>query len=312
MCLYTRYVLNPRYKPNKKNKGKPPICTDKRLLYVPIKCGKCMECRKQKQREWVIRLSEEIRSNPKGYFITLTINDESFKELKTCESESENDTATKAIRLFLERIRKKTNKSVKHWCITELGEKNGRIHLHGLFWCNPSLITECWQYGYVFIGRFVNERTIFYITKYMLKVNEHDKNFVGKILTSKGIGSGYTKRLDAKNNRYKENGKTKEQYRLRNGTILNLPQYYRNKIYSENEKAALWIEKQERGYRYIMGEKVMIDDEQTYNNILQYYQRMGINLYGDDPEEWDAQIQRERLRKMKLNRERYRLKNKKN
>ena len=65
----------------------------------------------------------------------------------------------------------------------------------------------------------------------------------------------------------------------------------------------LWIEKQERGYRYIMGEKVFVDDEYTYNNLLSFYQRMGMELYGDDPAEWDANRQRERLRKMRLYRE---------
>ncbi len=75
-------------------------------------------------------------------------------------------------------------------------------------------------------------------------------------------------------------------------------------MYSDEERDKLWIEKQERGYRYIMGEKVFVDNEDSYNNLLEYYQRMGNQLYGDDPEEWDAARQRERLRKMKLYRER--------
>ena len=56
MCLYPTYVKNPKYKPNKKNKGKPPVCKDRRLLYIPTKCGCCIECRKEKQREWRVRL----------------------------------------------------------------------------------------------------------------------------------------------------------------------------------------------------------------------------------------------------------------
>ena len=44
-----------------------------------------------------------------------------------------NEIATKAIRLCLERIRKQTGKSIKHWFITELGhEKTERLHLHGI------------------------------------------------------------------------------------------------------------------------------------------------------------------------------------
>ena len=45
-----------------------------------------------------------------------------------------SDLATKAIRLCLERVRKQTGKSIKHWFITELGhEKTERLHLHGVF-----------------------------------------------------------------------------------------------------------------------------------------------------------------------------------
>ena len=91
---------------------------------------------------------------------------------------------------------------------------------------------------------------------------------------------------------------------MRNGAKIALPEYFRRKLYSDDERDKLWIEKQEKGYRYIMGEKVYIDDENTYNNLLQYYQRMGKDLYGDDPKEWDAARQREKLRKMKLYRER--------
>lgn len=307
MCLYTKYVLNPKYKPNKKNNGKPPVCRDKRLLYVPVKCGRCMECRKQKQREWVTRLSEEIRNDNRGLFVTLTINDENFDKLRENEHEDGNDICTRAVRRFLERIRKDTGKSVKHWAITELGDEKGRYHLHGIFFCDPMLIKKHWQYGFVFIGTWVNEATVFYITKYMMKKNEHDPNFIGKIFASKGIGSGYFKRADAKRNQYQEK-KTNETYRLRNGAKVSLPQYYRNKIYSESDKEKLWIEKQERGYRYIMGVKVNVDDEKTYNQWLEHFQQMGVDLYKDNPDEWDAAKQRERLRKMKLYRERMRSK----
>ena len=263
-----------------------------------------MECRKQKQREWVIRLSEEVR-NEKGYiFVTLTINDECYKLLQKNESENGNDVCTRSIRMFLERIRKETGKSVKHWFITELGGDNGRIHMHGLMKCNADIVKRLWGYGYVFIGSFVNEKTVMYITKYMLKQNKQDRNFIGKVLCSKGIGSGYFRRGDAKNNAFNPNGKTSEVYRLRNGARIALPEYFRRKLYSDEERDKLWIEKQEKGYRYIMGEKVFVDDENTYNNLLEYYQQMGRDLYGDDPKEWDAARQRERLRKMKLYRER--------
>ena len=53
-------------------------------------------------------MSEELRTEPNAYFMTLTISDENYEILKnTYKSEDDNTIATKAIRLTLERIRKK-------------------------------------------------------------------------------------------------------------------------------------------------------------------------------------------------------------
>ena len=61
-------------------------------------------------------MNEELKNNPKAYFITLTINDDNMKKLiKECKSKEENDIATYALRMCLERIRKTYGKSVKHW-----------------------------------------------------------------------------------------------------------------------------------------------------------------------------------------------------
>ena len=82
----------------------------------------------------------------------------------------------------------------------------------------------------------------------MLKIPEKNPEFIGKIMNSKGLGKGYWKSYN-----------TNENYKMPNGAELPLPQYYRNYIYTSEEKEALWLEKQERGYRYIGGEKVFID-----------------------------------------------------
>ena len=40
MCLYTKYITNKKYQPNRKNGFNAPVCEDRRLLLVPAKCGK--------------------------------------------------------------------------------------------------------------------------------------------------------------------------------------------------------------------------------------------------------------------------------
>ena len=87
---------------------------DPRTAYITAACGKCLECRKQKQREWLVRMSEELRTEPNAYFMTLTISNENYEILKNiCKSEDDNTIATKAIRLMLERIRKKNREIYK-------------------------------------------------------------------------------------------------------------------------------------------------------------------------------------------------------
>lgn len=302
MCLYPKLIKNRRYVPNKKNGGIPPQCPDGRLKYVTAACGECMECRQQKQRQWLVRMSEELRQEPNAYFITLTIDDKSYSELSnTYNITDNNEIATKAIRLCLERIRKQTGKSIKHWFITELGhEKTERLHLHGIVWGigTDKLITNKWNYGITFTGFFVNEKTILYITKYMTKIDEKHKDFTGKVLCSKGIGAGYVKRDDAKKHTYKP-GETIETYRLRNGSKINLPIYYRNQLFTEEEREALFLDKIKKGIIYVMGQKVHRDDEEYYLRLLDEGRKTECRLYGYNLQNWEEQKYLSRLKRQK-------------
>ena len=60
MCLNPSFIKNRKYIPNKKNGGVIPPVSDNRVLYVPVGCGVCIECKKQKSRSWQIRLKEDI------------------------------------------------------------------------------------------------------------------------------------------------------------------------------------------------------------------------------------------------------------
>lgn len=303
MCLYPRLIPNPKFKTSKKRGYYKPSQHDSRLNYVPIACGKCYECRKKRAREWKIRLAEEIRHG-KSYFVTLTIDDENLEKIKDeLEIEktkgNENSIATTALRKFLERCRKKTKKSLRHWCVTELGEDNGRIHLHGIFFGEDAvqLIIEKWKYGYVFIGTFVNERTINYITKYMLKDDINNREFSGKVLTSPGIGARYFEREDWKFNRYRGED-TREYYVFRNGAKAMLPRYYREKIYSEEEREKLWIQKLDKGDTWVMAEKCKIDSKE-YKNLLEYHRIRAIQLHGDNEVLWKEKQYWKRLEKQR-------------
>ena len=179
----------------------------------------------------------------------------------------DNAIATMGVRAFLERWRKKYKnmKDLKHWLVTELGG-NGteNIHLHGIIWTTKGLeeIKDRWQWGFIWPRNeeewkknYVGEITVNYVIKYMTKVDMKHKGYIGKVLCSAGIGKGYEETFNGKQNRYNKDG-TYEGYRMKDGRDIGLPIYYRNKIYSEEEREQLWIEKLDKQERWVNGIRI--------------------------------------------------------
>ena len=307
MCLYPKILRNKKYTMNKKNGGVVPPIKDKRTKFVPVGCGKCIECRKQKARNWQVRLTEDLRENKNGKFITLTFNDH---ELRKLESEIkglkgydlDNEVCRLAVRRFTERWRKKYKKTIRHWLVTELGGNNTeRVHMHGIVWTdNVEDLEDKWKYGKIWIGQYVNEKTVNYIVKYVNKIDKKHKEYNSKIFSSKGIGSGYISRRDSERNKYKK-GKTVETYKTRSGIEMALPIYYRNKIYSEEEKELLWIEKLDKNERWVCGVKVDISNGyDEYDELLKRKQKENKRLgYGDDSINWELKKYEQERRNLK-------------
>lgn len=328
MCLYPKLIINRKYTANKKNGGNIPPLPDPRVKYVPIGCQECIECRKQKARSWQARLLEDIRENKNGKFITLTFSNESIKKIyEEIEDglieDIDNRIATYAVRHFLERWRKEYKKSLRHWLVTELGH-NGteNIHIHGIVWTDEPLtkVEKHWQYGFVWKGKeqngqiinYVNEKTINYIVKYIHKQDERHTTFKSKILTSSAIGANYLKRQDHHKNTF-QGRNTNETYRTRTGHKINLPIYWRNKIYSEQEREKLWLNRLDKQERWVRGERIDISKgEQTYLKVLKWHQEINKQLgYGDGTKSWDKE-QYERQRRIMMNEKRIKNANKNN
>lgn len=316
MCLYPKFILNRKYIPNMKNNYKPEQIKDERTKFVPVGCGKCMECKKQKSRGWQVRLHEEIRTPQKAYFVTFSFSDESFIELDKLIDKDiqgyyrENQIVKIAVRRFLERWRKEYKRSLKHWFVTELGQLNTeRIHIHGIIFTTleiinnkniTSLLSDLWKYGNVWIGDYVNEKTINYIVKYIHKIDKLHKEYDAIVLCSPGIGSGYLKRIDSKRNIY--NGSdTNELYVTRSGIKLNLPKYYRNKIYNDKQREKLWLNLLNKNIRYVNKIKIDVsENENDYFKVLEEQRIINKLLgYGDNVKDWERKDYENTLRKLK-------------
>lgn len=304
MCLYPRFIKNKRYqgylnKSPKKGAASAVPCDDYRKLYVPIGCGECYECRRQKAQAWRVRLCEEIKTNKYAYFVTLTFTNEDLIKLGkeyniiTKGNYDPNEIATKATRLFLERWRKKNKKSLKHWLITELGHENTeRIHLHGIifpeFEINNDYLSKIWKYGRTDIGEYCNIRTINYIVKYVTKIDIEHKEFKSVILCSAGLGEQFTKTFSAKQTyKYRPNNSI-EYYTLPNGYKVSLPIYYRNKLYTQKERDQLWTERLDKQIIFVNGIKIDISTEEGqkyYLDLIEEQQKWNTRIgYGST--EW--------------------------
>jgi hypothetical protein len=340
MCLYPQLIENSKYKSNEKNGGVIPRPTDERVLFVPVGCGKCMECKKKKANGWRVRLSEEVRSDKSGKFVALTFSDDSLKELCSRIEKNEvragrllersvnglegynldNEIATIAVRYFLERWRKKYKKSVKHWFVTELGQtKTERIHLHGIMWTNVDGVemSKLWKYGILTIGKrkyfdgkqldwndlgYVGDDSVNYIVKYVHKQDLKHKNYLSKILTSSGIGKGYLDRSNAKGNVYNSE-KTYEVYTARNGNKYSLPIYYRNSIYSDDERERLWLNMLDKEVRFVDGVEIDVSKGlDKYYEALEEARNKNVRLgFGNDEVNWSKRYYESGLRMLKYN-----------
>ena len=267
MCLYPSTIENPKYAKSNKN-GKR--ARDRRLRWIQIPCGHCEECRRAKANEWRVRLMEEVKNNPRdAIFATLTFSEESLKKLEYDEKEP-NKAPQKAISLFRKRWWKKYGTPLRHWLITEMGHDNTRrIHLHGIIWTGltEEQFEKEWGYGWIFFGYEVSEKTINYIVKYVTKRDEVNPEFNGKIFTSKGIGADYINKSSLIKHRYRDKF-TEETYRAASGVRMALPAYYRQKLWTDQERENLRIIKEQQQVKYYNKIPIKVETLEQYKEYV--------------------------------------------
>lgn len=125
----------------------------KRLVYLPVSCGKCENCRKKRNLEWSNRLLMEYyyqKENTKGFklaFLTLTFNDSNYAKALECRDMllDKHGRAcgfdyTPIYRNYLQpyfkrlRAERGENLEFSYYCVSEFGEQRGRFHFHLLLY----------------------------------------------------------------------------------------------------------------------------------------------------------------------------------
>lgn len=195
-CLFPITIFNKRYQYlNSREK-----CEIARELfhrdtlpdeYISVPCGHCDYCIKRKQSEWAFRLVYEMRSYSQNAFLTLTFKDEYLDTM-------DNKEIRKCIRRFLDNVRKRCGKNIKHFIVAELGSDTERLHFHGILFGTsresfPYIdILLSWKYGRVSLG-YCNVKTCNYVVKYLCKQIGDGRMTDGmnRVICSHGIGAGY-------------------------------------------------------------------------------------------------------------------------
>ena len=130
-----------------------------------VNCGKCNECRQQKQHEWNLRtyyqMLDCLQSNGKMYFDTLTYSNENLPRLSNYNKEFKNYPCFdyKHIREFYENLRgcygKKNDRNIIYFITAEYGDIRKRPHYHILLFLYNDLdlielsknVSKSWKFG---------------------------------------------------------------------------------------------------------------------------------------------------------------------
>jgi hypothetical protein len=151
--------------------------------------------------------------------------------------------------LFMKRLRKEVAKDdkdirVKYYAVGEYGEKNSRPHYHAILFNVPTIVSfsRAWtlqgsQLGTIDVGQ-VSGDSIAYVCKYMDKrktipAHNRDDRETEFSLMSRHLGDNY---MTCRTIQYHKENLDKFYLTSSGGHKIAMPRYYRDKIFSEEEK----------------------------------------------------------------------------
>lgn len=188
------------------------------VMWCP--CGKCEECKKDKQNEYIIRTIEEaMKIKGNVYFVTLTyapanvplvVDEDGEIDEETGEMSTKMSLDHEDIKAWKKRVNRKFERRYGYrpdysYCLCgEYGPQTNRPHYHALFMGlkpeDMETFNEDWRKNYGFvcckrISKFDVPRVAAYVAKYITKFDELENPDVmkGKVvkprkITSQGYG----------------------------------------------------------------------------------------------------------------------------
>lgn len=211
------------------------------LEKVPVPCGKCPNCKRRRVDSWVFRMLQEDKVSTSSYFITLTydtrfvpISENGFMTLRKSDFQD-----------YMKRLRKLcVGDQIKYYAVGEYGTQKSRPHYHAIVFnvTDPANFERAWMLGGTLIGRTqvdtVTGDSIAYVVKYIDKSiykrkHSRDDRVSEFSLMSKRLGASY---LSDQVVRYHKADLSRLYVTRPGGFRSALPRYYREKIYTDEEK----------------------------------------------------------------------------
>lgn len=249
----------------------PNKTTGQRYL---VPCGKCFSCNLQRRSMWSERLCNELATNTKSAFVTLTYDDEHL--IDDCLHK-------KHLQDFFKRFRKVLYEEfddvkIKYYACGEYGGQFGRPHFHFIIFGVDEIETryilnKTWQFGFTMVDRCC-PKSIRYVAGYVCgkmspkkwekKFPHRDKQFQ---LQSRGIGLKFAqcnKEQIEQNLCFKIGEKRRP-----------IPRYYLNKLFPKALNPDFWFrisqERYNRLYDYAKKAFSTYDDERLTAIVDDYF-----------------------------------------
>ena len=226
-----------------------------RFVWVSCPCGKCISCLRRYEKDWSLRMREEMAKAKSSYFCTLTYDNEHVPIAGSNLTLHKSD-----YQYFLKRLRKRLSSldkiKLRFVICGEYGGTSDRPHYHFAFFLDKRVpynvfhkfVYDSWQKGFIQLD-FLNSAKIHYLSKYFNKLDErwhHVKTFRNM---SNGIGKGF---LSPAVKRYYKKNMTTTVHRF--GKTYSMPRYYKDRIFNERDK-----------------EKLLLDSQLNYDNWLREF-----------------------------------------
>lgn len=213
-------------------------------MYIKVPCGKCEACVRNRASQWFVRLLMQQRYSGNSVFVTLTYDDQHLPYRVTDDGVLLADVCREDIRHYHARLRKSLgtkSKKMKYFLISEYGPNpsNGwlhRPHYHAIYFNlekeDYPKIERAWNAGFVQFGELCEERIRYvsgYVTEKLFIPSDVERTFS---FISNGIGLDYIDQF-----RDFHEGRIDRFYVPVNGRKEIMPRYYKERLYSDAQRA---------------------------------------------------------------------------